>query len=90
MIKNIIWCLSILFETALIKASVNKQTEIAKLLLEQKGIDVNARNRNFLSALLASTKTKSTEISKMLLSFEGIIYNIQDVLTFYAKMLLLI
>ena len=42
--SNNIWDLFKLFETALLFATYKGCNEIVKLLLEQKGIDVNAKN----------------------------------------------
>ena len=44
MFLNIIWNFFKLFNTALIWASKNGHTEIVKILLEQKGIDINAKD----------------------------------------------
>ena len=43
-IQNNIWKLFKLFETALMKASDNDHTEIVKILVEQEGIDINAKS----------------------------------------------
>ena len=43
-VQNNIWSFFKLFMTALIIASENGYTEIAKILGEQKGIDINVKN----------------------------------------------
>ena len=42
--QNYFWDLFKLFNTALIWAAQTGKTEIVKLLLEQEGIDINAKN----------------------------------------------
>ena len=49
-----IWNSFILFQTALMIASKNNNIEIVKLLLEQKGIDINAKNVYLLCSKLVS------------------------------------
>ena len=44
MFQNDIWKLFKLLFTALMRASANGNTEIVKILVEQKGIDINAKN----------------------------------------------
>ena len=46
-IQNYIWNLFKLFDTALIWASEKGNTEIVKMLVEQDGIDINAKNIYF-------------------------------------------
>ena len=44
--KNNIWNFFKLFDTALILASRKGHTEIVKILIEQEGIDINAKEYN--------------------------------------------
>ena len=44
MFLNNIWEFIKLLWTALMRASANGHTEIVKILLEQKGIDINAKD----------------------------------------------
>ena len=46
MFQNIIWKLFKLFQTALILASCNGYMKIVKLLVEHKGIEINAQSVN--------------------------------------------
>ena len=48
MFYNGIWTFLKLFWTALISASANNSFEIVKLLLQQKGIDINAKDNIYL------------------------------------------
>ena len=42
MFQNYIWNFFKLLRTVLMEASMNNRTEIVKILVEQKGIDVNS------------------------------------------------
>ena len=50
--QNNIWNFFELFNTALILASQNGHTEIVKILVEQKGIDINAKNIVYFNNLV--------------------------------------
>ena len=53
-IQNDIWKLLKLFETALILASMKGHTEIVKILVEQEGIDINAKDIYLLYLMFIS------------------------------------
>ena len=50
--QNNIWNFFKIFQTALIWASKNGHSEIVKILVEQEGIDINAKNNVYFNNLI--------------------------------------
>ena len=65
-------------DTALILASYFGITEIVKLLLEHKDIDVDIQDSHGWTALICATNERNTEIVKLLLEHKDIDINIQN------------
>ena len=65
-------------QTALIFASRSGYTEIVKLLLTNKTININTQDNNNYTALMYASRSGYTEIVKLLLTNKTINVNIQD------------
>ena len=63
--------------TSLMGATQNGHIEDVKLLLEQKGIDVNPEDLNGKTAIILAAEKNRTKIFEMLKNHEGIIYDEQ-------------
>ena len=62
--------------TSLMGTSQNGYFEVVKLLLEQKGIDINAENKYGKTAILLASKNNRTETCEILKTHEGIVYDV--------------